>query len=148
MKRIYQSSFFLLLSLSFAVFWFCPFLRAEENHEHNHEHGQECTVCDHSEHGHGLHNHPAHDSTRHASDTAHEHHVDHEHHGHHEHKHSGPAKCPVCGHDHDESEHNKELVMIKYETLDGKEESLYQRAAAMLALAVILGGINFFFKTK
>jgi hypothetical protein len=38
--------------------------------------------------------------------------------------------------------------MIKYETLEGKEESLYKRAATMVALAIILGGINFFFKIR
>jgi hypothetical protein len=76
-------------------------------------------------------------------------HVNHHHHHHQQgHHHNHGHVCPVCGHDHDESHHTKELEVTKYETLKVKADILKKRTLAMFLLASFLGVISFFRKQR
>ncbi|MFZ5950315.1 MAG: hypothetical protein ACOYXC_06400 [Candidatus Rifleibacteriota bacterium] len=69
--------------------------------------------------------------------------------GHHGHHHHAPGHvCPVCGGDHDESYHQKELERTKYETLEVKFEILKKKAISMAGLALVLLGLAWLNKRR
>lgn len=91
-----------------------------ENCGHDHSHSQE--KCTHESCGHDHHHHSS-ESSASAAPKVH--------------------KCSVCGGDHSDSSHNKELERAKYETLDFKFVMLKNRAAVMFGLALLLIGVSF-----
>jgi hypothetical protein len=86
-----------------------------------------------------CHSHAVIDETK---EHDHHHHEHAKHHHGHTHSHKKSGHCPVCGGHHDESEHDKELEWVRYETLDGKTEVLNKRAVTMFVIAIIFGGVS------
>lgn len=135
---------FFLLAGMLVLFLFSP--GAGIAHEsHSHDHGHLCQDCNTN----GTHGH------QHDHDDDHLHNNNHSHaadssssaqpqSGTHEHVHHHGHTCPVCGGDHDEGHHQKELERVKFETITVKYRVLKQRAIAMSAIAGLLILISIF----
>lgn len=143
MNRIVFTRFFLLAGL---MLMFLFSLNSSSAHEsHSHDHGHLCEGCNTA----GTHAH------QHDHDDNHQHNNNLSHatgssssvqpqSGTHEHVHHHGHTCPVCGGDHDEGHHQKELERVKYETIAVKFTVLKQRAIAMAAIAGLLILISIF----
>ena len=128
-------------------------LKLESPHDHHHHHQDEEVASDandlHPSHLH-AHSHEHLSLTEEKLVHSHEHIHQHEQGqaSHHHHQHGHGHVCPVCGGNHDESYHQKELDRTQYETLDVKLKLMKQRTLVLLLVSMALILFAYFRKKR